>query len=183
MILETERLLLRKWNNDDAALMYQYAKDPDVGPIAGWPAHKSIDESKSVINGFINNHPYCFAICLKNGNHLIGCIELKLCPSDLAKKEDEAELGYWLGKQFWGNEYMVEAAKSLIDYGFNELKLNTIWCGYYDGNNKSKRVQEKLGFKYYSTCNDLFVPLMNETRIGHANILTKDNWIKEQKIV
>ena len=46
MILETERLILRRFDESDAENVYLYAKDPDVGPIAGWPPHKSVDESR-----------------------------------------------------------------------------------------------------------------------------------------
>lgn len=64
--------------------------------------------------------------------------------TDMTNKEDECELGYWLGKPFLGRGYMPEAAKELIRYGFEELKMSIIWCKYYDGNDKSKRVQENL---------------------------------------
>lgn len=54
--------------------------------------------------------------------------------------------------------------------------MTTIWCGYYEGNQKSKRVQEKLGFEYHHTCDAVPVPLLNETRICHTNIMTKEMW-------
>lgn len=182
MEIITNRLILRKWVISDSESMYKYAKDPDIGPIAGWPAHKSIEESMSVINIFIKECPYCFAICLKDDiKHPIGCIELKKAPCDLAQNSDESELGYWLGKPFWGNDYMVEAAIALINYGFNELKLNIIWVGHYEGNYKSKRVIEKLGFSYHHTTNDLEVPLLNEKRIGHSYLMTKSRWSELKK--
>ena len=61
--------------------------------------------------------------------------------------------------------------------------MNTIWCGYYDGNQKSKRVQEKVGFIYHHTCEDVPVPLMNEVRVEHTNVMTKERWLslKEKK--
>lgn len=71
---------------------------------------------------------------------------------------------------------MPEAAKALLKRGFEELGMTTIWCGYYDGNYNSKRVQEKLGFVYHHTCYDVPVPLLNEVRIGHTNIMTKEHW-------
>ena len=52
--METERLILRRWNEDDAEDLYKYASDPDVGPIAGWPAHKNIEESCDVIKNVFN---------------------------------------------------------------------------------------------------------------------------------
>ena len=116
-------------------------------------------------------------MCLKSSNKAIGCIELKLNGhTDMTSRDDECELGYWVGKPFWGNGYIPEAAKALIQYGFDELNMTTIWCGYYDGNNKSKRVQEKCGFESYCVDSSVDVPLMHETRVRHRNVLTKSRW-------
>lgn len=176
MILETERLILRRWSQADAESLYEYAKDPDVGPIAGWPAHKNIAESFDVIINVFNGSE-CYAICEKVNNKAIGAIELKLKGhTDMTEKEDECELGYWLGKPFWGRGYMPEAAMELLRHGFETLGMTTVWCGYYNGNNNSKRVQEKLGFAYHHTCKDVPVPLMNEFRTLHTNFMTKERW-------
>lgn len=71
---------------------------------------------------------------------------------------------------------MPEAAMELLCHGFETLGMTTIWCGYYDGNNNSKRVQEKIGFTYHHTCREVEVPLMNEIRVGHTNFMTKERW-------
>lgn len=178
MEFHTERLTLRHWKEADAESLYEYAKDPDVGPIAGWAPHKNIEESLHVIKNVFNG-PECYAICEKGTDKAIGAIELQLNGrTDMTDRDDECELGYWLGKPFWGRGYMPEAARELIRHGFEELGMTTIWCGYYDGNNKSKRVQEKVGFLYHHTCNEVPVPLLNETRIGHTNYMTKERWLK-----
>lgn len=174
MILETERLILRPWKETDAESLYYYAKNPDVGPIAGWNPHKNIEESLQVIKNVFNGAE-CYAICEKGHDEPIGAVELKLNGhTDMTDRDDECELGYWLGKPFWGRGYMPEAAKKLVQRAFEDLGMTTVWCGYYDGNDKSKRVQEKLGFIYHHTCQDVFVPLMNEIRVGHTNYLTID---------
>ena len=68
-------------------------------------------------------------------------------------------------------------ATFLVYYKYNAtLEMTTIWCGYYDGNKKSKRVQEKLGFIYHHTCDEVPVPLLNEVRVGHTNVITKEQW-------
>ena len=110
MELKTERLILRPWKESDAQSLYEYAKDPDVGPIAGWPPHKSVEESLNVIRDVFNGAE-CYAICEKENNKAIGAIELKL--NGQTDKEDECELGYWLGKPFWRRGYMPEAADSI----------------------------------------------------------------------
>lgn len=175
-MLETERLILRKWRRSDAESLFEYASDPEVGPAAGWNPHKSIEESRDVIANVLCGAE-CYAVCEKESGKAIGAIELRLNGhTDMTERDDECELGYWLGKPFWGRGYIPEAARELMRRGFEELGMNTIWCGYYDGNLKSKRVQEKLGFVYHHTCNEVPVPLMNEVRIGHTNIMTKAHW-------
>ena len=174
--MKTKRLVLRKWTEADAESLYVYAKDPEVGPIAGWPPHKSVEESLDVIRNVFNG-PECYAICEKENGKAIGAIELKLKGhTDMTDREDECELGYWLGQPFWGKGYMPEAAREILHHGFEEIGMNTIWCGYYEGNQKSKRVQEKVGFVYHHTCENVPVPLLNEVRIGHTNVMTKEHW-------
>ena len=176
MIIETERLILRKWTQDDAESLFTYAKNPNVGPIAGWPPHKDIEESKSVIDNVFCGAE-CYAICEKENNVAIGAVELKLNGyTDMTERDDECELGYWLGEPFWGRGYMPEAAHALMKRGFEQLRMTTIWCGYYDGNEKSKRVQEKLGFTFHHTCDEVSVPLLDEVRIGHTNVITREQW-------
>ena len=181
MILQTERLILRPWCEADAESLYECAKDPDIGPIAGWPVHKSVEESLDVIKNVFTGKE-CYAICEKENNIAIGAIELKLNGhTDMTERDDECELGYWLGKEFWGRGYMPEAARELLRHGFEDVGMTTVWCGYYDGNEKSKRVQEKVGFVYHHTCDEVPVPLMNEVRIGHTNYMTKERWCELYK--
>ena len=78
MELETKRLQLRPWLAEDAGWLYEYAKDPAVGPAAGWPAHRDIEESRALICTVLNG-PACYAICEKVCGHPIGAIELESC--------------------------------------------------------------------------------------------------------
>ena len=175
-MIETERLILRHWNEDDAEDLFRYAGDPDVGPIAGWPAHQSIDESRDVIKNVFNSEE-AYAICLKDDGKAIGAIELKLKDrTDLTDRDDEGELGFWLAKPFWGKGIMPEAVKEMLRHAFEDCGMQKVWCAYYDGNSKSKRVQEKCGFKYQWTTEGVDVPLMHEKRTGHVNMMTKEDW-------
>lgn len=178
--LKTAHLILRNWSEADAASLYEYAKDPNVGHIAGWQPHKSVDESLNIIQNVLTG-PECYAICERESGKAIGCIELMLNGrTDMTDKDDECELGYWLGKPFWGRGYMTEAANEILRHAFEDIGMMTVWCGYYDGNIKSKRVQEKLGFVYHHTRKEVPVPLMNEVRKGHTNMITKQNWLKRR---
>lgn len=175
-VLKTDRLILRLWEESDAEDLYKYARNPDVGPIAGWPAHQSLDESREVIKNVFNGKE-AYAICLKEDGKAIGAIELKLNGhTDMTERDDECELGYWLGKPFWGQGIMPEAAREILRHAFEDIGMSKVWCGYYEGNTKSKRVQEKVGFKYQWTTESVDVPLMHEKRTGHVNAMTKEEW-------
>ena len=97
---------------------------------------------------------------------------------DLAEAGDEYELGYWIGKPYWGKGLIPEASREMLRYAFEDLKMNRIWCGYYDGNEKSRRVQEKLGFVYQRKTEGIEVSLLGEIRTGHSSLMTKERWQK-----
>ena len=176
-MIETERLILRPWQEDDAEALYKYASDPDIGPPAGWPPHTSVENSRDIIRT-VFAAPQTYAVCLKDGTP-IGSVGLKLKGStDMTNRDDECELGYWIGKPFWGQGLIPEASRALLQYAFENLGMRAVWCGYYEGNQKSKRVQEKLGFVYRYTTEGLEVTLVNEIRTGHTNLMTKERWQK-----
>ena len=173
-MLETKRLILRPWTEADAETLYEYAKDPRVGPAAGWPVHTDVEESRRIIREVLSA-PETYAIVLKETGQPVGCISLKF-HSDLAKADDECELGYWVGVPYWGRGIMPEAAEVLIRHAFEDLHVARIWCGYYDDNLQSRRVQEKCGFRYKWTTEQIEVPLMHEVRTGHVSCLTREEW-------
>ena len=175
-VLMTQRLILRRWNQKDAEDLYRYACDPDVGPIAGWPPHKSIDESRAVIRDVLNGRE-AYAICLKEDRKAIGAIELKLNGhTDLTDRDDECEMGYWLGKPFWGRGIVPEAVTEMLRRAFEDIGMQKVWVGYYEGNSKSKRVQEKCRFRFQRKSEGVDVPLMQEKRTGYVSSLTRDQW-------
>ena len=94
MIFETERIILRPWRESDAEDLYKYASDPEVGPAAGWPSHTSVENSLDIIKKVLSA-PLTFAVCLKEDGIAIGSIGLHR--NDIAEKDDEYELGYWIG--------------------------------------------------------------------------------------
>lgn len=148
MILETERLILRPWAESDAPALYKYASDERIGNAAGWPPHKSIEESAEIIRTVFANDGV-FALTLKGSDEAIGCAGFQLGEAgNFPLGEGDAEIGYWLGVPFWGLGLMPEAVRELIRYGFEELGYKVLWCGYFEGNLQSKRVQEECGFKY-----------------------------------
>ena len=174
-MIQTERLLLRPWREEDAEALYKYASDPEIGPPAGWPPHTSVENSRQIIKNVLSA-PETYAVCLKD-DEPIGSVGLKLKgSSDMTDRDDECELGYWIGKPFWGQGLIPEACRALLRYAFEDLGMRGVWCGYYEGNEKSRRVQEKLGFVYQYTTENLEVSLMNELRTGHTSLMTRQRW-------
>lgn len=160
--LETNRLVLRLWQTTDIADLFEYAKDERVGKNAGWPPHESIETSEQIVKMFIQDADV-YAIVLKSENKVIGSIGLH----KRGKNEtDDAhyEVGYVLNPEYWGNGFVPEAVRAVLDYGFIDLGLTEIWCGHFDFNENSKRVIEKTGFVYqYTTTKTL--PLLGDIEV------------------
>ena len=176
-MIETQRLILRPWQEADAQALFRYASDPLVGPPAGWPPHTGVENSREIIKNVLSG-PETYAVCLKTGEP-IGSVGLHLNGStDMTDRDDECELGYWIGRPFWGQGLIPEASRALLRHAFENLGMRAVWCGYYEGNEKSRRVQAKLGFVYQHKTEGLEVPLLGEIRTGHCNRMTKERWQK-----
>ncbi|AGX44398.1 GNAT family N-acetyltransferase [Clostridium saccharobutylicum] len=176
MIFKTDRLILRPWKEEDAQQLYKYAKDPNVGPIAGWPVHTDVENSRQIIRDVLSEDE-TYAVVLKDDNLPIGSIGLMIGKkSNMALGNDEGEIGYWIGVPYWGQGLIPEAVNELIRHGFEELGLKIIWCGYFEGNEKSLRVQEKCGFQYHHTEKNMKWYLMNDIRTEHITCITKEQW-------
>lgn len=172
-MIETERLILRPWNDDDAEALYRYASDQAIGPIAGWPPHTSIDESREIIRT-VFAAPEVYAVVLKETGEPVGSCGI-MFPDTLhsaAMRQGEAEIGYWIGKTFWGRGLIPEAVTALLERSFGFLGLDAVWCGYYDGNDKSRRVIEKCGFRFHHTNVGVTSPL-GDTRTEHYYLMTR----------
>lgn len=146
--IETERLILRMWNRSDAAQLYDYAKDPDVGPNAGWKPHANVGESRMIIDTLFRTNE-TWAIVEKETGVIVGSIGLE--PDKYRPGVQSREMGYSLAKSRWGKGYMTEAAKKLISYAFDVLSLQILMIRTSETNIRSQRVIEKCGFKYEGT--------------------------------
>ena len=145
--METERILLRPWREEDAEALYRHASDPEVGPRAGWSPHKSVDESRNIIRTlFANDHTW--AIVQKESREPIGCI-CYYTPdeSNIGIFPNDAEVGYWVARPYWNRGIATEALKLLIDYCFRQRGFRTLWADYFPDNQASGRVMQKCGFK------------------------------------
>ena len=165
--LRTARLILRPWTLADAPALYAQAQNPKIGAMCGWLPHKSVAESREIIEHILLK-PHSFAICLAD-HQLIGSIGL-LFPHDsnLPPATGEAEIGYWLGESFWGNGYATEAMQAMIAYSFEKLRLTRLLAGVYQENIPSQKVLEKCGFRHQQTIEHFLSKLTGET---HTTLL------------
>nr|WP_277072713.1 GNAT family N-acetyltransferase [Segatella oulorum] len=146
--LQTERLILRAWQESDAEALYKYAKNPNIGPIAGWPPHTSVEDSREIIKTVLSA-PETYVVVLKETGETVGSVGIMTEKSEIHSAQiadNECEIGYWIGEPYWGQGLIPEAVNELLRHAFENLRKTTVWCGYYDGNKKSKRAQEKCGF-------------------------------------
>ncbi len=157
--LTTPRLLLRPWQDSDAEALYRFASDPQVGPAAGWPPHTSIENSREIIRGVLSARE-TYAMILRYDTHdtingeiipagtPVGSVGImfKGCGSYPRLRDNEAEIGYWVARPLWGRELAPEAVWAIMGRCFEELGLERLWCGFYEGNQSSRRVQQKCGF-------------------------------------
>ncbi len=145
--MKTDRIKLRPWRERDAEALFKYASDPEVGPRAGWPVHRSVEESLDVIrNIFSNDHTW--AIELNETGEAIGCMGYYTsAESNIGIGTDDAEIGYWVGKPYWNKGICTEALRLMIDYCFDVKGFHALWCDYFVDNPASGRVMEKCGFR------------------------------------
>jgi RimJ/RimL family protein N-acetyltransferase len=150
-ILETERLILRQFQQIDADTVEKLAGDiriasttlnvPHPYPKGGALEWITTHESK-----YLEGKGVVYAISLKKSSELIGCISLMIL-----KEHNQAELGYWVGVPYWNKGYCTEAGKAVLKYGFETIGLNRIHACYISRNPASGRVMENLGMRHEGT--------------------------------
>ena len=142
-ILQTERLVLRMFEPGDTVDVYAYAQSATVGPMAGWAPHHSMEESRQVVQHFINCGDV-WAIVEKKTGRVIGSIGLH---ADRKRDVDNARMiGYALGEYHWGQGYATEAAQAVLQFAFDELDCPVVTAYHFPKNTRSKHVIKKLGF-------------------------------------
>jgi len=160
--LETERLLLRQFDLSDAEAMYRnWASAPEVVRFLCYDVcesleatQKHIDQWLEYFNKLTQGSSWCiFSIILKSSNELIGTIDFH----ENNHEARAAEIGYQLGKAWWGNGYATEALRAIIDYCFNRVGLNRLWADHDSRNIASGKVLLKAGMMYEGTARQCYV--------------------------
>ena len=175
MELSTPRLRLRPFQEADAEDLFAYARDPRVGPAAGWPPHENIEESRRII-ATVFAREGTFAMVDQASGRVIGSVGfVGRHPAGLHPYCPDDEIGYALHPAFWGRGLASEAVRAVLEYGFTQLGLQRIWCGHYAGNWRSCRCMRACGFCYQFSRAEQ-VALLEETRECCYYLLTKEAW-------
>lgn len=145
-ILKTKRLILRPIVKGDLNLIFEYAKNPKIGPRAGWKPHESKSESKNIMNELFIGQKTIWAITIRGDDSFRGIVGLENDPK--RSNSNVRMIGYWLNEGDWGKGYMTEAAKAVFWYGFTKLELPLITANCFTFNDGSRKILEKLGMKY-----------------------------------
>ncbi len=149
--LDTARLHLRRFELNDALRVRHLADHPEVAATTLHLAHPfTLPDANSFVRGarsaWVEGSSVVFAVVSIDEHELVGTVGLTLLPSC-----DHAELGYWLGRAYWGRGYATEAARAVVQVGFERLDLNRVYAVSFAGNSASERVMQKLGMSYEGT--------------------------------
>lgn len=145
--MQTNRILLRRWTSQDAEALYRYASDPEIGPRAGWPVHRSVADSRAVIAQYFSNDS-TWAIVWRATGEPIGCIGYYTYQtSNIHIGPNDCEVGYWVGRPYWNQGVCTEALRLLLRYCFCTKGFATAWADHFVGNPASGRVMSKCGFR------------------------------------
>lgn len=147
-IIETPRLILRRFRIEDAEDMFEnWASDPEVTRFLTWPAHSDIDVTREILKDWIPLYEdgayFNWTMEHRETGKVIGNISVV----KLNENTEAADLGYCMGRAFWGQGLMPEAVKAVIDYLFDVVGLNRIAACHDIHNPKSGRVMDKAGMK------------------------------------
>ena len=146
-VMETSRIILRPWRNSDAAVLFKWASDPDVGPRAGWAPHKSVEESLEIIRTVFKDATNTWAIELKETGEAIGAMGYgPSCDCNLPAREGEPLAGYWVAKPYWNQGICTEALGLMIEHIRKTTDIKSLISGHFVDNPASGRVMEKCGF-------------------------------------
>ena len=167
MIIHTQRLCLRPWSDADAPALFELARDPRIGMLCGWKPFELIDDAREALSTvLVANDSY--AVTLSSTGELVGSIALRVDAD--SPEATVADIGYWIGVPYWGNGYASEAGRAIIERA-KELGVETIILKYFDGNDESRRVSEKLGFTWRSREEVVEYPLIGKRLTVHCTEL------------
>ncbi len=146
--LRTQRLILRPMRTTDAFDMYEYACREDVTEYLLWSPHPSVSDTREYLAYIEHRYASCdfydWAVTLADSGKMIGTVGF----TRLEMAHNLGEIGYVLNPNYHGKGFGTEAARRVLDFGFDTLGLHRIEAKFMQGNTSSLRVMEKLGMSF-----------------------------------
>ena len=174
--METQRLVLRPWKETDAEALYELARDPQIGPSAGWRPHVSKANSLKVLREVLIK-PGEYAIIEKTTGAIIGSIGV--IPSQRSiiggLQEEDLTIGFWIGRDRWDQGFATEAAGAVLNEAFSDSKISNVWASSFEGNHRSERVQQKLGMEYKFS-EFIGHPLLHEACMINVSCISREKY-------
>lgn len=172
--LETERLILRKMKRSDAEDMFEYSKDPEVTKYLLWMPHPSVHYTARYLNYLQDRYAvgkfYDWAVVDKATGKMIGTCGFTC----FHEEHNSAECGYVLNPGYWGRGIAAEALGAVMKFGFMTIGLHRIECRYMQGNDRSRRVMEKVGMTYEGMMRDAILVGNEYKTVGVCSILASE---------
>ena len=175
VIINTKRLTLRPWRQEDVDDLFYYASVDGVGQMAGWMPHKDRDESHEILTRFIEEKK---TFALERRGRVIGSLGIEKYNEEWFPEYAPLrcrELGFVLAKDQWGKGLMPEAVDAVNCWLFDKMALDALFCGHFDWNLQSARVQEKCGFHEIFRANK-FIKQLGKTEDVVVTLLTKEDF-------
>jgi RimJ/RimL family protein N-acetyltransferase len=176
--LDTARLALRPFRLADAPEVQRLAGDPEIADATLLPHPYEDGMAEAWITSqaadFAAGPGFNFAVERLTDGALVGSIGLE---TDTAG--NQAKLGYWVGRPYWGQRYATEAGRAVVGYGFGVLALERIWAPRFRWNARSARVLEKLGFAHEG-CRREFITARGRDEIVELHGLLRWEWEAQQ---
>ncbi len=176
--LETSRLILRKFQDGDGEFMFKnWASDPEVTKYLTWPTHSSVEVSNKINDSWVKGYEkpefYQWAIVPKELNEPIGSISIVDCNEEA----ESVEVGYCIGRAWWGKGIVSEAYTAVIDFCFKELEVLRVSSRHDPNNPTSGAVMRKCGLTYEGTLRQSDRNNQGICDAAHYSILRKE-WEK-----
>ncbi len=151
LVIETPRIRLRPQAESDAEAFFPFVSDPELSPYVTWAAHSRLDETREWLRTGAERVAAGSDMIwtIEHEGAPVGCIGLHgITWGVRAVRFDKAEIGYWIARPLWGKGLMTEAATLATRWAFETLGLHKLTIGCFEPNIGSRRVIEKVGFRF-----------------------------------
>ena len=179
--LDTARLVLRPFSDDDRKDIYEYAKEPIVGLNCGWKPYSSLEDANAFLENVRSSGDFVFSLQEKKTGKVIGSVGLH---HDSRRPSMpfpySSELGFALAKEYWGKGLMKEAATRVLSFGFDNLRIRIVSANHFTFNDRSRGLIKALGFRYEGTLKKAIRRFDGAILDLVCYALTREEWVAKE---